>query len=90
MVSWIVPTRPRNVLGIDGMETHMTTQHLDRMSMTAQTIDPMRQNPIRSIVASIRAMDDDLTPRQQQIRDNGRRRTEALVSTGLYSFAASA
>jgi len=62
----------------------MTMQHLDRMSMTARTIDPMRANPITSIVASIRAMEDDLTPRQREIREYGRRRTAALVATGLY------
>ncbi|WP_336628284.1 MULTISPECIES: hypothetical protein [unclassified Microbacterium] len=62
----------------------MTAQHLATMSMTARTIDPMQANPITSIVASIRAMENDLTPRQQEIREYGRRRTAALVATGLY------
>lgn len=65
----------------------MTTQQQmtgRTMSMTTRTIDPMRQNPMTSIVASIRAMENDLTPRQQEIREYGRRRTDALLATGLY------
>lgn len=65
----------------------MTTQQHMRgrtMSMTTRTADPMRQNPITSMVAAIREMEDDLTPRQREIREYGRRRTAALVATGLY------
>lgn len=65
----------------------MTTQHMTARTVST-TLDPVRQNPITAIVAGIRAMEDDLTPRQREIRDNGRRRTDALLATGLYSFAA--
>ena len=65
----------------------MTTQQMTARTMS-MTLDPMRENPVTALVAGIRAMDADLTPRQREIRDNGRRRTDALLSTGLYSFAA--
>lgn len=65
----------------------MTTQQMTARTMS-MTVDPMRQNPVTALVAGIRAMEDDLTPRQREIRDNGRRRTDALLATGLYSFAA--
>lgn len=61
----------------------MTTQSMTARTMS-MTLDPMRQNPITSLVAGIRAMENDLTPRQQEIREYGRRRTEALLATGLY------
>ncbi|KRB38820.1 hypothetical protein ASD93_02450 [Microbacterium sp. Root180] len=58
--------------------------------MTARTTnfdartDAFSANPVVAGVASTRAMQNDLTPRQQQIRDNGRRRVDALLATGLY------
>lgn len=61
----------------------MTTQTMTGRTMS-MTLDPMRVNPITTLVAGIRAMEDDLTPRQREIRENGRRRTAALVATGLY------
>lgn len=71
----------------------MTTQRhpqTGRMQMTghtmSMTLDPTRVNPVRGMVASIRAMQDDLTPRQREIRENGRRKTEALLATGLYDL----
>lgn len=61
----------------------MTTQQMTGRTMS-MTLDPMRANPITTLVASIRALENDLTPRQQEIREYGRRRTEALLATGLY------
>lgn len=61
----------------------MTTQQMTARTMS-MTLDPMRANPVTALVAGIRAMENDLTPRQQQIRENGRRRTAALAATGLY------
>jgi len=75
-----------------GQEDEMTTRDTT-MQMTAHTqsmtlgANPLRQNPIVAAVESIRAMQDDLTPRQREIRDNGRRRVDALVASGLYSLS---
>ncbi|KJL26209.1 hypothetical protein RL72_01144 [Microbacterium azadirachtae] len=57
------------------------------MNMTARTIDPMRQNPITSIVAGIRDLQAGLSPAGGAVRDAGRREVDALVATGLYSLA---
>jgi len=54
------------------------------MSTTARTVDPDLENPIVAVVAAIRVMQDDLTPRQREIRENGRRRTAALLASGAY------
>ncbi len=61
----------------------MTTQQMTARTMS-MTLDPMRQNPVTALVAGIRAMDADLTPRQREIREYGQRRTAALLATGLY------
>jgi hypothetical protein len=72
------------------METAMTTLNTTTQQMTAEMMsmtmvaDPYRQNPIIAAVADIRAMQDDLTPRQREIRENGRRRVDALIASGLY------
>jgi hypothetical protein len=63
--------------------TTRTTQQMTARTMS-MTLDPARENPIQSIVASIRGMQDDLTPRQREIRENGHRRTMTLAATGLY------
>lgn len=61
----------------------MTTQTMTGRTMS-MTLDPMRQNPITALVAGIRAIESDLTPRQREIREHGRRSTAALLATGLY------
>lgn len=61
----------------------MSTQQMTARTMS-MTLDPMRQNPITSLIAGIRAMENDLTPRQREIREYGQRRTDALLATGLY------
>ena len=64
----------------------MTTQSMTARTMS-MTLDPLQQNPITAVVASIRAMQDDLTPRQREIRENNERRVDALLATGLYSLS---
>ncbi|HTL42216.1 MAG TPA: hypothetical protein VL294_12160 [Pseudolysinimonas sp.] len=54
-------------------------------SMTARTT-PFGSNAIVSAVASIRAFDADLTPRQRQMCEADQRRVERLRATGLYGL----
>lgn len=65
----------------------MTTQHMTGRTMS-MTLDPTLQNPITSIVASMRATHDDpaLLPNGGRVRDAGRRRVDALMASGLYSL----
>lgn len=63
----------------------MTTQHMTARTMNFDAAtEAYRQNPMTAMVASIRAAQDDLTPRQREIREAGRRRVDALLATGLY------
>ena len=63
------------------METRTLT------TRTTRTIDPLKENPIRSLVGSIRAMETSLTPAQQAIADRDRARVDALIATGVYSLS---
>lgn len=65
-----------------------TTQQMTGavMSMTMGA-NPLRQNPVTAAVEGIRAAQNALTPRQAEVRDAGRRRVDALVSSGLYSLS---
>lgn len=67
----------------------MTTQQMTgrTMSMTAQTIDPLRENPVTAVIASIRGFQTALSPSGGAVREAGRRDVDALVATGLYSVA---
>lgn len=64
-----------------------TTQSMTARTMSMTMIDATHQNPVRAAVASIRGAQNDLTPRQQEIRDAGRRRVDALIASGQYSLA---
>jgi hypothetical protein len=44
-------------------------------------------NPVVAAVARIRALQDDLTPRQREIRDADNRRVDAMLATGAFSLA---
>lgn len=67
----------------DTAAQHMTGA---TMSMT-YGVNPYSQNPIVAAVAGIRAAQEDLTPRQREIRENGRRRVDALITSGNYSLS---
>lgn len=64
----------------------MTSQQMTARAMSMTMIDATHQNPIRVAVASIRGAQNDLTPRQQEIRDAGRAQVAALVASGHYSL----
>lgn len=64
----------------------MTTTHTAERTTTTYGIDPLKQNVLTALVASGRALQDDLTPAQQAIRDRGRARVDALMASGLYNL----
>lgn len=67
----------------------MTTQQMTgrTMSMTARTVDPLRENPIVVAADSIRGLQASLSPSGGAVREAGRRHVDALVASGLYSLA---
>ncbi len=64
------------------MESHEPQQNQSLMALGVPTA-----NPIRSAVQHIRSTQADLTPRQQAVRDAGRRQVDALVASGHFSLA---
>ena len=54
--------------------------------MTSRTV-PFSANPIVAAVARIRDLQDDLTPRQLEVREAGRQQVRDMLATGAFSLA---
>lgn len=66
----------------------MTIQHKASESMTARTVSlTSSPNPIIATASRIRELQDDLTPRQREVREAGERRTRDLLATGAFSLS---
>ncbi len=64
----------------------MTIQHKTSESFESRTSSFLTNpNPIIATVAKIRELQDDLTPRQREVRDMGRAQVRDLLDTGAFS-----
>lgn len=64
----------------------MTDMTARTKSMTARTTSlTSSPNPIVATVAKIRELQEDLTPRQREVREMGRAQIRDLLSTGAFS-----
>lgn len=62
------------------------TQNKTSESFESHTVS-FSANPIVATASRIRALQDDLTPRQREVRDAGERRTRDLLATGAFSLS---
>ena len=59
----------------------------DTDSYESRTVSFASANPIINTAARIRELQDDLTPRQREVREAGERRTRDLLATGAFSLS---
>jgi len=58
-----------------------------RTLAVADRLAPVNSNPITAIVAHVRALQNDLTRDQREVREAGRERVRRLSATGAFSVA---